>query len=315
MSGLKETLQRTRYGGAVYALNSFINMTGAVNFDQNSAQWGGAVAFSNIGTSSKLQLTEPLTASFTKNSATLGGGAIFFQDNISVHQLCIDGTITSTDCFIELSSGVNIRLNFDNNNATTGRIFYGGYLDTCTPLVSGMYSYGERLLDTVVSISNVHVNASNPKEDVSNISSDPIQVCICKIDSLECNHIEMETVRGQEFTLQAVIVGQSDKKVYPSAARISLSNGVQISATQRIQNTGKECTNISYSLFAESDTTVVTLFPDNGPCSDIGIARTIISVKFCPCPKGFIQNSSECVCEERLQKFNVLCNVSDNSIQ
>ena len=96
MSGLKETLQRTRYGGAVYALNSFINMTGAVNFDQNSAQWGGAVAFSNIGTSSKLQLTEPLTASFTKNSATLGGGAIFFQDDISVHQLCIDGTITST---------------------------------------------------------------------------------------------------------------------------------------------------------------------------------------------------------------------------
>ena len=59
----------------------------------------------------------------------------------------------------------------------------------------------------------------------------------------------------------------------------------------------------------------MTLFPDNGPCRDFGIGRTLINVTFLPCPNGFFKNGSECVCEESLQRFNVFCNVDDFSFE
>lgn len=43
-------------------------------------------------------------------------------------------------------------------------------------------------------------------------------------------------MRGKEFTLLTVIVGQN-RGIVPSAVRTSLENNVQINATQRIQYT------------------------------------------------------------------------------
>ena len=306
-------------GGAVYAFNTFINMTGTLYFVKNSAHRGGAMAFK--GNSSKLQLIEPLTAHFVENSANMSGGAIFFDDDTSGCQLCTEDARFNNylqDCFLELSSRVGIRLNFDNNTADiAGQILYGGNLDTCGLSVGRAHPVDEPL-SIISSISNVNINVNNYKENTtSNVSSDPLQVCICKSDSPVCNtSVEIKTVRGREFTLQAVIVGQGMGAV-PSAVRISLDDGVGISAAQYIQSTGKTCTNISYSLFAESNTTAVILFPDKGPCRDTGISRTLINVTFLPCPNGFIQNGSECVCEESLQdkRFKAFCNISDNSIK
>ena len=302
-------------GGAVYVIDSSVNMAGTVRLVQNSALRGGAMAFIETP---KLLLAEPLIANFSENSATMSGGAIFFDDDTSGCQLCTTTArlVNSPSCFIELSSRFNIRLNFDSNNADfAGRIFYGGNLDICSLHVGSEIFYGHAL-SMIASISNVNIDANDyEKNTTSNISSDPLQVCICKNDSLVCNsNIQIETVRGRQFTLQAVIVGQG-KGTIPSAVRISLNNGVQISAVQRTQNTGKTCTNISYSLFAESNTTEVTLFPDDGPCRDAGIGPTQIDITFLPCPNGFIQNGSECVCEERLKDFKALCNISDGSIK
>ena len=299
-------------GGAAYSYNSIINMKGTMDFYQNSAQRGGAMAFTNeyLGA---LRLIDPLTANFTENSATLGGGVIFFQDITSIDRICLVNFDGQPDCLIELSSRVNIRLTFDDNTATTGKIFYGGYLDICIPSVNRKRLFDEKILDIFTSISNVHVNVSNPKEGVSNVSSNPIQVCICKSGRRICNNTEMVTIRGKLFPLQAVVLGKSERPVFPSAVRISLDSGILISAAQRVQTIGNGCTDISYGLLAKNDTTV-TLFPDNGPCRDYGIGRTIIRVTFLPCPNGFDLNVDKCVCDKRLQRFNASCNVNDNSI-
>ena len=300
-------------GGAAYSFNSAINMIGTVNFNHNSAQRGGAMVFSG-DYFSRLRLISPLTAKFMKNSAILGGGVIFFQDKTSFSQICFSNFSAKLECFIELNSRANIRLNFDDNNATTGKIFYGGYLDACTPSVCDTHVCGERILDIITSISNVHVNISDPKEDVSNVSSDPFQVCICKSGRLICDSTEMVTIRGKVFTLQAVVVGIGGRPIFRSAVRISLDSGTLVSAAQRVQAIGNGCTDISYGLLAEDDTNI-TLFPDNGACRDYGIARTIVRIIFLPCPNGFVQNGSKCVCVKRLQHFNALCNVNDNSIR
>ena len=44
------------------------------------------------------------------------------------------------------------------------------------------------------------------------------------------------------------------------------------------------------------------------------MSRRVVTINFLPCPDGFTLDGSECICEERLQKFTNSCNVDDNSI-
>ena len=309
------------YGGAVHAISTFINMTGTLSFVKNSAYQGGAIAFGPFGSVGNLLLLEPLMATFSENSAKASGGVVFYYDDTCANQMCVEYP-DRFFCFIEFSTEdiINIRLNFTNNSAEiAGRIFYGGYLDKCTPLVNGKPYYNvvyHEALNLISSMSNVNIDISNYNDNTtSNVSSDPLQVCICESDGLECDRIKTEIVVGREFTFPAVIVGQG-LGAFPSAVRISLDSDAQLgSPLHRIQSTGKACTNITYSLFSEKNNTMVTLFPDNGPCRDLGIGHLRINITFLPCPNGFVKNGSECVCEERLQKFNAVCYVSTNSIQ
>ena len=242
---------------------------------------------------SKLVLTETLNVSLVKNQATNEGGTIFFADAISTSQ-CI-AMSDLEECFLELSYLFNIYLNFINNTAgNTGKILYGGSLDRCRLYVGGgsWDKCGNRIGGTYYDFNPLHklqnISAIVSDDSVtSDISSDPLQVCICEGDRLECKDHEMETVRGREFTLLATTVGQNDG-IVPSSVRISLKNNVQINAVQRIQSTGKMCTPITYRLFTGDNTTTFTLFPESGLCRDIGIFRRQINIKFLPCPDSLL---------------------------
>ena len=301
-------------GGAFYAIDSTISLSGLQKFSFNSASQGGAIA---IDGSSTLVLTQPLQASFVGNNATVGG-AIFREDSFSANQ-CADDDRDS-NCFIELDSTSNIQLFFINNTAASaGTVFYGGNLDRCRLYLGGGLSdscgnriggnYSDNPIATIKEISGSYV----VDNITSNISSDPLQICFCENDILNCHRRTIDTIRGKEFTLMALIVGQS-YGIVPSSVRTSLENDIQIRATQRIQATGKECTPITYHLSSSKDTTSLVLFPD-GPCRDTGISRRELTVNFLPCPDGFSLDDSECVCEERLQKYTNSCNVNDNSIE
>ena len=127
-------------GGAIFAIDSSLNITGTQKFLQNSAQQSGAMACDN----SKLILTEPLTINFIENRAYTDGGVIFHADEASF-SMCMLSTVVTTDslydkeyCFIELDSAPNIQLNFTGNMAgNAGTLFYGGNLDNCKLYIGG----------------------------------------------------------------------------------------------------------------------------------------------------------------------------------
>ena len=192
--------------------------------------------------------------------------------------------------------------NLDHCRLYTG----GGYIDSCGNRIGGNYSH-----DPIATIEQISESFSVDNV-TSNISSDPLQVCFCESGIPYCNVKEIDVVRGKEFTLMAVIVGQN-YGVVPSSVRTSLSSDIKISAAQRIQATGKECTTIRYRLSSIKNTTHLVLFPD-GPCKDTGISRRVVTINFLPCPDGFTLDGSECVCEKRLQMYTNSCNVDDNSI-
>ena len=302
-------------GGAIYAEDSIISLSGSQRFSLNSAIQGGAIA---IDSKSKLVLSQPLQANFIENNASVGG-AIFYEDSFSTRQ-CAYSISDISDCFIKLDSTSNVQLSFVNNFAkSAGAVLYGGDLDRCRLYIGGgiINSCGNRVggnysikpyamineISTSISVDNI----------TSNISSDPIQVCFCDNDVLNCSDVKMAAVRGKEFTLMVLIVGQNDG-IIPSSVRTSLDNDIHISAAQRIQLTAKECKPLKYRLSSVKNTIELVLFPD-GPCRDAGRSRRVISISFLPCPDGFTLEGSECVCEERLQRYTNSCNVDDNSIK
>ena len=314
-------------GGAVtvnsYVRDTLLNLTGLMRFMNNSANQGGAMAF--IG-KPRLLLSDPLKIEFIENHADSTGGAISFVENSN---RCVDPASRVDKeilCLIELSSKTNINLNFHNNTAgDAGTVFYGGALDSCKlytgggvrdicgNIVNGSYSYDP--ISTIRSISNI--TRSDELTYYNIISSDPVKVCFCVDDGKpECYRsvLDIETVPGRTFTLKVVIVGQNIE-IIPSSVKISLDNNVRINASQRIQQTGKECTELAYRLFSGFNTTTVSLFPTSGTCRGIKKFSKYINVTFLPCPDTFILRGSECVCEHRLQQFNVTCNVDSNSIE
>ena len=153
-----------RTGGAIYAEDTPISMTGTLHFVKNFARSGGAIALgSGVRSSNKFLLIEPLIANFSEYSANMSGGAIFFDDfNTRISQLCTKNSNSERfDCFIEFCSSNNIKLNFVNNNANiAGSILYGGGLDTCEQLVThDRYHY--QALNIIANFSNMNVNISN----------------------------------------------------------------------------------------------------------------------------------------------------------
>ena len=311
-------------GGAIFAIDSSVELSGSQYFVQNAAERGGALALSG---GSKLVLKEPFTINFAQNYAVYSGGAVYYEDTFSISQCARLHNLTSAgpdDCFIAINSTSkqHTRLTFSNNAAgSAGAVLYGGSLescklyigggivDNCGNIIGGVYSNSP--IRTILEISNI----ISDKNKTSDISSDPFQICFCVGGSVECNNQKIETVRGKEFTFMAVIVGQN-KGIVPSAVRTSLDNGINIAISQRVQNTGKECTPITYRLSTIKNSTILLLFPD-GPCRDIEFSRREIHVSFLPCPDAFILDGSECVCEERLQKYinSNSCSVDTNTIQ
>ena len=145
-------------------------------------------------------------------------------------------------------------------------------------------------------------------------------VCFCgenDPDSLpQCEDLEVnDIVRGREFTLQAIILGQAGGAI-PSNVRIALNNGVRINETQHIQSTTNECSPIKFRLFSTEDNITVVLFPNNSPCRDTGRSHREIKVTFDQCPPAFSIKGAECACDERLisSQYTTECSVDDNSV-
>ena len=315
-------------GGAIFAIDSSVELSGSQIFMQNLAERGGGLAFSG---NSKLTLNKPFTISFVQNSALYSGGAIYYEDTFSISQCARLLNLTSagpSDCFIAINSTLSkqksdyTRLIFTDNTAgRAGAVLYGGSLencklyigggivDNCGNIIGGQYSHSP--IHSILEISNI-ISGDNMTSD---ISSDPFQICFCAArNSIVCKNQNVETVRGREFTLVAVVVGQN-KGIVPSAVRTSLDNDLKIAHSQRVQGTGRECTPISYRLSTSKNSTNLMLFPD-GPCRDIEFSRRIVHVSFLPCPDAFMLEGSNCVCEDRLQRYisSKSCNVDNGTI-
>jgi predicted outer membrane repeat protein len=324
-------------GGCVYSsVGSVIFLSGQGTYELNTAREGGVFALAN---GAYLTLSPPLRLNVTRNHATLNGGVLFYTDLISSmdcvanshpHLRTDDHLLPS--CFLKLNcslpiTNLNIKLNMSSNTARrAGSVIYGGNLDRCRMLVSkdiGIDSnnqceavegnYVTNPLEIVRNIINSTEPFNSTRENTSAISSEPLRICFCENGIPDCGlRKTVRVIRGETFTISAMTVGQA-MGIVPSTIK---SNTPWITRRQHSQRTGSLCTNISYQIFTQQDSAILTLYP-NGPCRDTGRARMEVQVNLMRCPDGFNRSLSQiqCVCEDRLLLLNAACNVDERSIE
>ena len=119
----------------------------------------------------------------------------------------------------------------------------------------------------------------------------------------------IEIYPGQKFHLSLIALDQTDTSIITDITAFSATS--RLNSDQSSQALEPECSKLWYNLYSTQDTDQLILYPD-GPCRDTGVARAVVNVMFKPCPDGFTKYGDNCVCEEKLNEYNVSCTINDN---
>ena len=319
------------YGGGILASKSYITFGGSQVLTNNSAGYGGAVY---LTLDSKIYLLPYTTMSFESNLAKYRGGALFVEDNpINYCTIASQFILGSTDvdaCFIQILEADcypvlkerteldhSIELRFQDNVANeTGSAIYGGSLDSCGICTSlsghnlGDFVLGKVLLDSSITSANTPSNI---------MSSDPYRVCICVDNHPDCNqgNTTREIFPGVTIVVPVVAFGHYNGTV-PAVIQTYISKGITLGALQHTQQSNNTCTNLQYTVRSTRDITIrskesLTLYADE-PCSTLGLPLEVF-LTFLPCPLGFsLSTEGSCECDQRLNKYEVVCDINDQSI-
>ena len=314
------------FGGGIHAVASIVSLSGEASFLNNAANLGGALSLAFSSSWYILGITKTY---FDTNKATRGG-AIHVADTVDSFGCTRNPDLqlfTTGDCFFQLFNPDNPEAQpdttffFQDNTAKeTGAILYGGLLDRCVFIDLLLLRNVSTKNDPVAlfkSISNISDNSGNE----STISSDPMRICFCQNNLPNCTFeiAELSVRRGEAFSVSALAVDQVGSPV-PATIRSYLPSqtgeNADLGEGVDIQQSKETCTDLTFRVFSPDSVEELVLYAD-GPCRDLGASRRSINVTFLPCPVGFelSYSKSECICEERLQRFTNTCDIDDESFR
>ena len=296
-------------------------------FQNNEGSYGGALSMyagsqielcTSKSTSSTCN-SSVITAAFRNNHAGVFGGAVYVEDSSYVdilYEKLLKKSIINR-CGCEQAANIS----FINNTATiAGSDIYGGWFDLklCEePDFPIKYNF------------HIHKNESDP----SQVSSDPVRVCLCVEGRQDCSISEhtVQVYPGQLFEIQAVAVGQRFGTVPAVIFATTNESFLTIIEDHEVQIVRKNCTSLHYSLSS-------TTSESNGsfklstkryskPTKDIKeynlslLQQLSIAVHLQKCPIGFTKQFNvvlkmyECRCHQSFQKYRITnCNITTQEI-
>ena len=324
------------YGGAILALSSNLIIGGSLELKDNSAGYGGAIY---VNVESKIYLLPNTMMSFQRNLAQHRGGAFFVEDDrftycnldsfretnvqdaYGLHDACFiqmleyqydcDGTYPfPSDKFDD--QGIELQFH-DNVADEAGSVLHGGNIKSCQ-ICSSSFPWGRDIVSVTGEVAfKTWANTSN-----NLISSDPYHVCICVDNHPDCNQsiITRGLFPGSTVRIPVVAFGQL-KGIVPAVIHTYVSKGITLNDLETTQQSTNTCSNLQYTASATDlniwNEATLTLYVDE-PCSILGL-RLEILVEFLPCPPGFtLSREGTCECEQRLHKYEVDCDINDQSM-
>ena len=178
-------------GGGIVATEE-VRLAGSVQFVSNTAQIGGAISMFP----GPMTIASNANISFQGNHAYHVGGAIFSSGFHVLYTSIVK--VWNKKCLIAI--GKNSTINLVNNTAKSGGSAMYGITSPCE-------SYYENMFNAITIIP----------DSLSAVSSDPLRVCICPVQSTpDClailpdqniPHLHYTVYPGQNFTIPAAVVG------------------------------------------------------------------------------------------------------------
>ena len=278
-------------GGAIFLQSSYLYFfpNSISTFINNTATYGGAIY---IDSDSSIHFQSPTNVSFINNTALFTGGAIYVE------------TPDSTTCFyylLDCTDIEDIHLYFEGNYAgDAGSVLYGGNIDTCQMLEESNCSYNS----TYIFDSITEIGYHNPSTSL--ISSD--SPCIYPCDSftnLAClpgQHVSLYP--GQIPIVTFITVGQRNS-IVPTVILVYSNSGNRV---VDVFKTFKQCSSYEVPYVYENGTMkLITESTLNSYSLDISIL---------PCPVLFTNNNvtSTCICDPLLQRYKLVCSISDVTV-
>ena len=153
------------------------------------------------------------------------------------------------------------------------------------------------------------------------ISSDPIRVCFCTDNVPDCNihQHNISLYPGQSFVVSAVTVGQRNE-ISPGTVFAhftsdsgSLDASSILGESQVIQQSGKSCTNIKYTVSSTLHNLSLTLRSANTFLENTR-SQVLIILETCPLGFALSTNPPMCVCSTVLDNQNVECDIENQTI-
>ena len=278
----------TASGGAIFLQSSYLSFTENTTFINNTATYGGAIY---VDINSTLYFQPPTNVSFINNTALFAGGAIYVE------------TPSSNTCFYSLDCNdiEDIHLYFEGNYAgDAGSVLYGSNIDNCvighdsTCLYNSTYVF-----DTITEIGY-----HNPSTSL--ISSDSPCIYSCDVfTNLVClNDQHVSVYLGQIPKVTFITVGQRNS-IVPTVILVYSNSGNRVI---NVFKTLKQCS--SYEVPYEYRNGTMKLITEN-TFNFYSLAISIL-----PCPALFTNDNltSSCICDPLLQRYNLVCNISDVTV-
>ena len=323
---------------AVLAYISDIMFHGEVNFTNNVGFRGGALSLF----STTLYIDNAVRMYFVNNSARDRGGAIYLNEDLI---LTPDRDYGDMHCFYQVLHSTETDsyvFNFENSSAVHGGIdIYGtSLLSNC--LVSSDTSH--RLN------ASQHFNLSS-NDGLSSVSADPSRICVCEFEKPKCADdlsnifFSRNVYPGETITFSVVLTGGDFGATVGSvhAGFLGHTSLLRKSNGQSSQEINQpRCIDVRYTLYANESTNYVmylspyifasedqlksyfdsmnytqqnitTYHKENRILYGLLTTPVFINITTLPCPLGFSEKDSECVCDNRLRDLSpdLRCNISD----
>ena len=262
----------------------------------------------------------PNTTVYWENNHATCGGAIYVADTSPLsYWTLLTPYIPQEECFFQLPgqnlSSINVQLIFINNSADdAGSVLYGGAIDHCKLTYSLDKYSSAKVFDMLVHNNNTDYKTT------SNISSDPLQLCVCENNLPKCGMTNYNLPHmvhpGETFQVSAVAVGQRSGPV-PSTVISTLHtipsqygpdlSGSNVLGSQYLQQANNTCTKLNYTLFSLSLVVIIGLQAERSPkFNGLGEFYTTVYLNQ-TCPPGFSKSRKSCVCEPRLAHYTNTC--------
>ena len=234
------------------------------------------------------------------------GGGIYVEDQ---------NAATTIPCFFQIVglqypySHLDAMITLESNTAQeAGSAVYGGRIDQCYLLtINQQFIYNSTAFTKIFNI----VNISSP---VSQVSSNPVAVYVCKHKNISGSRIHTDHVHpGQLLKIPVVLYGQRDGSV-PGIVRgelVNKSRGAHFAPLQETQTTDYLCTNLTYTIFSTGYYKLIFLRVDDVQYYEEK-TRAQINMTLLPCPPGFqLSNfTAQCECHPLLKDRALSCNIS-----